>query len=103
MDHLIKEKNTEKLLEEVKAWRNRLKIPQQITLSDGDNTLFVNMDSVVSLKTFFSAIAKRSQIVVEEFIYDCGFPFTTNAKNECFANECIVSFYKSPLKNSKKV
>jgi len=101
MEHLIKEKDEAKRSEAVKLWRNKLSIPQYVTLSDSDNTLYVDMDNPISINAFFSTIAKRTHITLDEFIYDRKHPFISNEKKESFTNECIVSFYKAPMNDKK--
>lgn len=98
--HLIEEKNNEKLKREIHEWRKEKQLPRYVTLSDSDNTLFVDLENEVSVQAFFSVIAKRPQILLEEFLLDDNIPIV-NKKGEHFANECIVSFYKSVDKNEK--
>lgn len=98
--HLIEEKDNEKLKLEINKWRKGIRLPRYVTLSDNDNTLFVDMENETSIQTFFSVIIKRSQILLEEFLQNDNI-LIENMQGEHFTNECIVSFYKSTDKNEK--
>lgn len=69
--------------------RNRLNIPRYVFLADGDNTLFVDFDSKVSVEAFISTIKNRKEITLKETLHDicvqAGYPV---------ANECIVPLFR---------
>ena len=81
------------LLELVTAWRQTLQMPEYVVLDEGDNELFINLGNVLSIRTLFSVIKKRSSFQLEEFLFK---PESAVVREEAgvFTNEFILSFYK---------
>lgn len=95
IEHLLGIKENKELLKAVNAWCNENRIPQWITLVDGDNELAIDTTSVLSIKTLLNLVKKRSGFKIQEFLHN---PETTpvkNSKGESFANQVILSFYKN--------
>lgn len=91
---LMKEQDDAKLLEKVYAWKENLKLPRYVELADGDNKLFIDLENIHSIQTFLSVLSNRNQIVLEEWIANnCS--FTKDENGNHYANECIVSFFKT--------
>ncbi|MCC8145536.1 MAG: lantibiotic dehydratase family protein [Bacteroidales bacterium] len=88
-------KDEEALLEKVTSWREKLGLPQEILLSDGDNELFVNCSSYCSLQSFFGAIKNRKKIKLTEFSFPTGYQAVKDGKSNIYTNECIVAFHKN--------
>ncbi len=83
-------------LEDVHTWRKEKQIPRYVVLPDGDNELFVDMESILSLQTLYSTIKKRQAFQLEEFPFDKGNAIIKDIDRNVFTNELVFGFYKSP-------
>ncbi len=50
----------------VNAWREKRRIPRMVALADGDNTLIIDFDNVLSVETFMDIIRKREDVQLIE-------------------------------------
>lgn len=94
---LMKQNDDNKLLQEIKLWKDKFKLPRYVDLADGDNKLFIDLENINSIHTFISVLSNRNMIVLEEFIED-EYSIAEDMNGEHYTNECIVSFYKSEEK-----
>jgi len=87
------------LINLIKEWQEKFKLPRHIALADGDNELVIDLDNTLCVKTFIDAIKKRPSIKLIEFIFD---PETAIVKSDegSFANQVIIPFYK--IKETKQ-
>lgn len=74
-------------------WKKRLNLPDRFLLSDGDNELFVDTQNELSIKAFASAIKKRDQIVLHEFLFDEKDALITDTNGDSYTNELIAILY----------
>jgi len=74
----------------VTAWQKGLNLPKRFLLSDGDNELFINIDDELSVKAFSSAIKKRDNIVLHEFLFDEQDALITDKEGNSYTNEQIA-------------
>ena len=83
----------EKLLTQIKEWRQKNKMPAFITLDEGDNELFINLENPLLVRTLFSVIKNKDIFQIKEFLFD---PETAVVKSEegSFNNQIILAFYK---------
>lgn len=91
--HLIEQKEHDRLIEDVQIWRKSLNMPQYLVLEDGDNTLFIDLESIYSLQAFFDIVKKRIEFSLTEFLEN-RFQTTKDEFGNQYTNECIISFYK---------
>lgn len=94
LENLIKETDSQKLMENVKNWQTRLKLPRYVFLVDGDNKLLIDLENRESIRVFLSMLSKRRQITLEEALCD-HYSLTKDSEGLPYMHECIVSFYKS--------
>ena len=82
------------LINSITRWRQKLQMPKFVTLDDGDNELFINLENALSARTLFSIVNKRISFILEEFLFD---PNNAILKSNegAFTNEFIISFYKN--------
>lgn len=79
------------LVEQLRCFAERLNLPEQFLLKDGDNELFVDIRNVLTLKAFISAIKNRDKIILREFIFDEMTSLVKNREGEGYYNQFIAS------------
>jgi len=92
--YLFNIEEEEKLISEVEKWRTTNSLPKHGLLQDGDNELFVDWGSFISIRSLFSIIKKRTMVKFTEFLFDLD-NVVAVGKNGRYLNECIVAFYKN--------
>lgn len=81
--------------------RERLKIPQFVMLSDGDNELLVNFKNLTSVRMLLDIVSKRNNFKLVEFLFNK--KSIVNNEYGCFTNQIIISFFnKEKLKKNDK-
>jgi hypothetical protein len=95
-DLLKIKKDNDRLLEAVGQWREKRRMPAYVSLMDGDNDLFINLENVLCIQTLFSVVKNRPNFQLAEFLFT---PDKALVKNEegVFNNEFIFSFYKTDV------
>jgi hypothetical protein len=86
------------LVEEVTKWREKQSIPQHVLLDDGDNDLFVDFETYLSIQALFSVVKKRNVIQLSEFLFDTNNVMIRDKHRNSYLNECIVVFYNDKAK-----
>jgi class I lanthipeptide synthase len=101
IEKLVKIKDEEKLLAEMRSWRESRKMPAHVLLADNDNKLFINLDNLLCIKTLFSVTKNRGNFQLQESLYDFG-PDHDNGlvknKEGVFTNEFVFCFFNSDKK-----
>ncbi|MDA3893242.1 MAG: lantibiotic dehydratase family protein [Salinivirgaceae bacterium] len=92
---LVKIKNDKELLNAIRKWCKKNKIPQWVTLVDGDNELAIDMTCLLSVKTLFRLVSNRQAFKLQEFLHHSEKSPLKNSKGESFANQLVLSFYKN--------
>lgn len=80
-----------KLRNELNEFLMIKKLPQFVTLKDGDNELLINFNNILSVKMFLNTIKKRPNFQLKEFLHNKN-GITKQGKNS-FSNQFVVSFY----------
>lgn len=84
----------EDLKASAEKWKIEHKMPDHIVLADGDNELFVDLNSQWSLKVFRQTIKKRPSIQLKEFGYHTEAPVVKDKNGESFTNQMVLVFEK---------
>lgn len=82
-------------MSKLKKWRDEKQLPRHVVLPDGDNELFVDMESCLSIQALISVIKKRPSFQLEEFPFEKEKTIIKNGAGQSFTNEFIFGFYKS--------
>lgn len=82
------------LLEKIKQVRMKYKICREVTFGEGDNELYVDLENVLSIRTFLSRIKKYSKLTLSEFIFGSFQSPVTDGENY-YANEFIIPLFKN--------
>ena len=98
MKSLFSIKEDERLLSEVKIWREKHAMPQQMLLSDGDNELFIDWENTLNIRALFSVIKNRQMVSFKEWLYQPEHSAVKDLQGNPYPNECIVAFYKNKIK-----
>ena len=86
---------SEDLIQKTKEFREKYQIPQYIALVDGDNELFVDLESQASCEMFFSTIKKRGNIKIREYLFDSQTAIVRDTDDKAYTNEFIALLYKN--------
>lgn len=73
------------LLDAVKSWRTKRKIPKWIQWVQSDNKLTINLDNNDQVKIFLDAVIKFKSISIEEFLFN---------ENDAFMHEFVFPMYR---------
>lgn len=92
---LLKIEGEDKLIHEIKKWREKILMPDYVLMPDGDNELFVDWKNEICVRSLFSIIKKRKSITFSEFLFEQKSAVVKDEKGESFLNECIAVFYKN--------
>lgn len=97
LEPFIQNNDKSDVILKIRDWRKLKLIPRFILLSEGDNKLFVDWESFISISTLFSVIKNRQDAVFEEFLFDKN-NSVVHGIDGAYTNECIVAFYKDNIK-----
>ena len=86
---------SETAMQNLKNWREEKQLPRYVVLPDGDNELFVDMESRLSVQTLISVIKKRKSFQLEEFPFDPENALVKDEHGNAYTNEFVFGFYKS--------
>ena len=92
----VEKQTPAEIKKKIKKWRKKRKIPQLVLLTEGDNELLVDFESVWSVKMLYSAIKKREGFELKEFLFDMENAVVQDADGLPFTNEFMITFYKNP-------
>jgi len=81
------------MIVKINKWRKAKLMPKLILLSEGDNKLFVDWESIISVTTLFSVVKNKQSVIFEEFLFDAD-NAAVNGIEGSYTNECIVAFHK---------
>jgi thiopeptide-type bacteriocin biosynthesis protein len=87
----------EDILAIVNKWKEKLKIPDLIVLSEGDNELLINLKDTISVKMFISIIRKKSIIIIKEFLFDEKTAVIKDKEGNSYVNEFIAILLKDKV------
>jgi len=90
----FKIKKDEELLIETTKFRKENRIPRYTLMKDGDNELFVDWENVISIRSLFTIIQKRQNVIFTEFLFEPENAVTKN-NSGVYRNECLVALYKN--------
>lgn len=88
--------NRSALLAGIEKWRASRSLAKYVLLDEGDNSLFVDLGSWLSVSVFLSVIRKKDTFVLKEFLFS---PNNAVVKSHdgVFANEFVFGFYKRTI------
>ncbi|SDD27600.1 lantibiotic dehydratase family protein [Williamwhitmania taraxaci] len=81
------------LLANVERWRTQRHISMYVLLEEGDNSLFIDFSNWLSVKTFLSAVKKKGNFMLREFLFNPS-NAVVRSNNDMFTNEFVLGFYK---------
>ena len=88
----------ELFMEEVILLREKMKIPDFVMLTDGDNELLINFNNITSLRMLFETVRNRSSFKLTECLFNEQNCIVEDKNKKKFTNQIIVSFF-----NKKKL
>lgn len=81
------------LVIKVSNWRKKRNIPVYVLLSEGDNELYIDFESPISIRAFLFTVKKRRTFQLLEFIFPPD-NLIVEGRDGKYLNECIVGFYR---------
>lgn len=97
LESFFKINEDEKLIEEISKWRQTNELPRYVLMPDGDNELFIDWESILSIQSLFSIIKKRPAVQFKEFIHESEHTVVKDRNGDSYLNECVVGFYKKKI------
>jgi len=94
LEKFTKVKFTNEIRNQFRVWKEKMKIPQYVNLVNGDNTLLLNLNVEIGIILFLKAIKPNSKIILVEFLFNEN-SVVKDANSQSFANQFILSFFKS--------
>jgi lantibiotic biosynthesis protein len=94
-EHLLKINEDDALNKSIKLWQKQWNMPQNIQLVDYDNELLIDLNNILSVKTFLNTIKKRDSIQLTEFLFTKENCLVTDAENSHFTNQFVFSYYRN--------
>lgn len=95
IESFLKTKDDDELKIKVDFWRNELRLPNLVTLTDGDNELLIDLTNMFSLRVLLDTIKKRESFTLKEFLHH---PKKNPIKDEdgkVYANQLVFAFHKN--------
>lgn len=77
-------------------------MPREVVIPDSDNELYLNLEDTQCQRLLLEEIAKRKQIVLEEFLFRNDSGIVRRGKDR-FTNEVIFAFHKNEQHDTEKV
>ena len=77
-------------------------MPTEVGIPDSDNELYLNLEDTQCQRLLLEEIAKRKQIVLEEFLFRNDSGIVRRGKDR-FTNEVIFAFHKNEQHDTEKV
>lgn len=90
------------LLKNIKTWQNKLKLPDYVELTVGDNKLCINLKNKTMLKVLYSSVKQSKWFILEEFLPSSENTIVKDVEGNLFCNQVVVAFYKSSHVDSIK-
>lgn len=87
-------KDDSEFMKKITQWRERITLPRYVVLADGDNELFVDWTNLLSIRSLFAIIKKRTMVQFMEFIFDPHYAPVKDQDENAYLNEYIVAFHK---------
>lgn len=89
---LFKSKNKNITLNKINEWIKNKQLPKWVLLVEGDNKLFIDFTSELSIYTFYTTIKNRETILLEEFLIDEQNGIIKDKQGNNYLNEFIIAF-----------
>lgn len=102
-EKLVTEKNDVKVVPLFADFKAKFKLPTLFLLVDGDNELLINTDDEIAIIAFVDTIKNRTNIVLEEFLFDTEFPLIKDENNQGFTNECLAIVLNEGVKTPSPI
>jgi hypothetical protein len=94
MENLLKIKMDSELSKQFEIFKNNRFIPDEVTLADGDNELYLNLKDIIQIKLLLSTVKKKNTIKIKEFLFTKSNSIVKNSNGDNYSNEFVFSFYK---------
>lgn len=86
----------------LQGFLQKRQMPTEVVIPDSDNELYLNLEDTQCQRLLLEEIAKRKQIVLEEFLFRNDSGIVRRGKDR-FTNEVIFAFHKNEQHDTEKV
>ncbi|MEZ5196409.1 MAG: lantibiotic dehydratase family protein [Bacteroidales bacterium] len=94
IEDILKVKKEEQQINVFQSFAKKLKLPDEVLLSDNDNELYLNLSNKMCIKILIDLIKNRSYFTLIEFLFNKENLFVKGTGGG-FTNEFIIPFYKN--------
>lgn len=70
--------------------KNKLELPDKFLIADGDNELLIDCNNSIGIDTFIDAVKNRTEITLEEYLFEDEHALIKDSNGNSFTNECIA-------------
>ena len=89
------------LKKEVAFWRDKWCIPRYITIAEGDNELFIDLENRFYVELLIEEVKKAKKIILKEFLFSPSDAVVNDEKGQSYTNEFIATFAKRKLQQDE--
>ncbi len=97
VEPFLKIKDDVELRTKLDLWRNGLRLPNLVTLADGDNELLIDFTNLLCIKVLFDSIKKRESFKIKEFLHHPDNSPIKDENGKSYANQIVLAFHKNNL------
>ncbi len=83
----------ENLVQIIKEWRYKLKLPSYVKLTEGDNEIAFDLNSIISIKLLLDCVRTKNFFVLKEFLQRPSKGIVSDEDGNIYANQLVFSFY----------
>jgi lantibiotic biosynthesis protein len=93
-EHLLRSQDNQSLIESIAEWKERWNMPQFIQLADSDNELLIDLNNILSVKTFLNTIKKRESLQLTEFLFTQENCLISDSTGENYVNQFVFAYHR---------
>ncbi len=98
IDDILNANSDDELYKQMENFKLERKLPDLVTLVDGDNKLLINLKNLLCIKTLIATIKNRKNFILTEFLFNAKDGIAKGPEG-IFTNQFIISFYKTTKQN----
>lgn len=91
---IIKAKGEQELTTAIQKWRNEWKIPAKITLTEGDNELFIDLEHPFLVRLFVDEIKNKGTVEFSEFLINTKNAIVHDQAKQAYNSQFVLCFQR---------
>ena len=97
---IIKAKGEQALATAIQKWRKEWKVPAKITLTEGDNELFIDLEHPFLVKLFVDEIKNKGTLEFSEFLIDTKNASVHDQAKKAYSSQFVVCFQREKARTT---